>query len=218
MHIYKLPTLNTQADAVILANGEFPSHQIPLSILKNSPYIVCCDGAIDKLASTTISPHAIVGDCDSLSLQNREKYATIIHQVKEQETNDLTKSVHFCIQQGKKNIIILGATGNREDHAIANISLLSDYVDITDSISIISDYGIFDAIGQTSTFESYIGQQVSIFSLMPTEITSEQLKYPICNRVFTSWWQATLNECISCDFTIRTTGKLIIFRSFDKKH
>lgn len=209
-----LPTLSTRADAVILANGEFPVHHLALSILKNGSYIVCCDGAIDKLAPTGISPQAIVGDCDSMSIENRVKYAEIIHQIKEQETNDLTKSVNFCIERGLKNIIILGATGNREDHSIGNISLLAEYIDCVDSISMITNYGVFNAINEDTTFESTEGQQVSLFCITPTRITSEGLKYPIQDKIFTNWWQATLNEAEAENFTIETQDKIIIFRVF----
>jgi len=211
---YPLPDPSTRVDAVILANGEFPSHSIPLSILSNSSYIVCCDGAIDKLALTDIKPQAIVGDCDSLSNENKERYKDIIHRIKEQETNDLTKSVKFCIEKGKKHIIILGATGKREDHTIANISLLADYIGLTPDISIISDYGIFNAIDKQETFESYNGQQVSLFCITPTTITVEGLKYPINNQIFTNWWQATLNESESNKFKVETNGKIIVFRTF----
>jgi thiamine pyrophosphokinase len=214
MKKYYLPTLSTKADAVILANGDFPKHEIPLSILRNNDYIVCCDGAIDKLTPTGIQPKAIVGDCDSLSATNWKKYANIIHQIKEQETNDLTKSVKFCIEKGKKNIIILGATGSREDHTIANISLLADYLEYTTDICMISDYGIFNAIEKNSLFQSIPDQQISIFSLTPTPLTVENLKYPIKNRILTNWWQATLNQSLSDEFSIKVSGKTIIFRIF----
>lgn len=214
MKKYPLPTLSTKVDAVILANGDFPKHEIPLTILKNSDYIVCCDGAVDKLTPTGLYPQAIVGDCDSLSEENWIKYTNIIHQIKEQETNDLTKSVRFCIEQGKKNIIILGATGSREDHTIANISLLADYLEYTSDICMISDYGIFNAIEKSSSFQSIPKQQISIFSLSPTPLTVENLKYPIKNRILTNWWQATLNKALSYDFKIITSAETIIFRAF----
>lgn len=214
MKTYTLPTHNTKADAVILANGEFPTHEIPLSILSNNTYIVCCDGAIDELTKTNICPHAIVGDCDSLSIENKDRYQNIVHQVREQETNDLTKSVQFCIEKGKKQIIILGATGKREDHSIANISLLAEYIDYVEDISIITNYGVFNAISTNSHLESFAGQQVSLFCITPTEITTNGLKYPIEKRIFTNWWQATLNESVSTIFEIQTHKKIIVFRAF----
>ena len=39
-----------QFDVVILANGEFPAHDVPMEVLRNAPQLVCCDGAITKLA------------------------------------------------------------------------------------------------------------------------------------------------------------------------
>lgn len=213
MTIYKLPGKYKQPETVILANGEFPSHPIPLSIFNSSSYLVCCDGAINNLAGTDKRPDAIVGDCDSLSEENIQKYSGIIHRIAEQETNDLTKAVNFCICQGRKNITILGATGKREDHTIANVSLLCEYMKEAD-VEMITDHGIFIAIDKPSTFESYPGQQVSLFCIDQTPITSYNLVYPIENHVFTNWWQATLNEASSDEFTIETSGRTIVYRSF----
>jgi thiamine pyrophosphokinase len=213
MKIFPLPSENTTVDAVILANGEFPVHNIPVSILKNCPYIVCCDGAVNKMPSS-IEPCAIVGDCDSLSATNKEKYKDIIHRISEQDSNDLTKSVKFCIEQGKKRIAIVGATGKREDHTIGNISLLAQYLDLSEDIFMITDYGIFNAIDSFSSFESYKGQQVSIFCISPSPVTFHNLRYPVENRQLTNWWQGTLNEAESDVFAVDAKGKVIVFRNF----
>ncbi len=209
---YILPDTHTVAETVILANGLFPTHPIPLSILRNASYIVCCDGAIDNLSQTKIEPHAIVGDCDSLSEENRKRFATILHPVSEQETNDLTKAVNFSVAQGRKDIIILGATGKREDHTIGNISLLCEYQSYA-NVLMISDYGCFVPITRPATFDSVKGQQVSIFCIDPKPISSEGLMYPISEQIFTNWWQATLNESLSDKFTIYPSGRTILYRN-----
>lgn len=211
--MYNLPTTNHNSRTVILANGEFPSNPICLSILRNSEYLVCCDGAINSLSKTDIIPNAIVGDCDSLSEDNRVHFAHIIHRISEQDTNDLTKAVNFCIEQGKNKITILGATGKREDHTIANISLLCQYINHTE-IEMITDYGIFTAITANAIFESYPKQQVSIFCMDPSPITTQNLKYAVSNRIFTSWWQGTLNESEKDEFRIDTKGRTIVYRAF----
>lgn len=38
-------------DCVILANGTFPTHPVPLAVLQEAKRIVACDGAIDRLAT-----------------------------------------------------------------------------------------------------------------------------------------------------------------------
>ena len=216
MKKYKLPSIGQKTDTVILANGEFPIHPIALSILNNCNYLVCCDGAMDNLSKTNILPQVIVGDCDSLSQANQVRFANIIHRISEQETNDLTKAVNFCVAEGRKQITILGATGKREDHTIANISLLCEYMEIAD-VEMITDYGIFVGINSNSTFESYEKQQVSLFCIDNNPITSNGLAFGIENRIFDNWWQATLNESNGEEFEIECNGRMIVYRLFDEK-
>lgn len=218
MIYYSLPSLQQKVKTVILANGEFPKHEIPLAILHNSEYIVCCDGATNQLVveHDKRKPDAIVGDCDSLTSENHQTFESIIHKVGEQETNDLTKSVKYCIEQNRKDLTILGATGKREDHTLGNISLLADYIDLDGvSVQMVTNHGVFVAIKEKTRFESFVGQQVSIFSLDGLPITSQNLKYPLNKRTLSNWWQGTLNESESDSFTLDTIGKVIVFRSFD---
>lgn len=213
---YTLPNVDTKVRTVILANGAFPEHEIPLSILTSCDYVICCDGATNQLVKNTDRlPDVIVGDLDSLTDENRTRFSDIVYHIREQETNDLTKAVKYCIEKGYKHIIILGATGKREDHMIANISLLSEYIDVNDlTIEMITDYGVFNAIKEDSTFESYRSQQISIFQIDNKPLTTKRLRYPIENRVLINWWQGTLNEAEENSFDLITSGKTIVFRTF----
>lgn len=213
MKIYNLPHINTETETVILANGKFPKNPIPLSILDNCKHLISCDGATNKLVATNRRPHAIVGDCDSLSDDNKVRFSDIIHRFADQETNDLTKAVNFSVANGWKNITILGATGEREDHTIANISLLCEYMPFAD-VKMVTDYGVFVAINKTSTFESYKGQQISLFCLDKLPISVKNLVYKIENQVYDRWWQATLNESQGDEFIVETEGLVIVYRLF----
>ena len=116
-----------EGGCVIVANGRFPSAELPLRLLKEAKTIIACDGAVKTLYEKGIHPDAIVGDLDSIPAGLRERYADRIHHVEDQEINDLTKSVRFAHTQGYREVLILGATGLREDHTLGNISLLMDY-------------------------------------------------------------------------------------------
>ena len=35
-------------EAVILANGEYPTHVLPLKILEEAKFVICCDGAANE--------------------------------------------------------------------------------------------------------------------------------------------------------------------------
>jgi thiamine pyrophosphokinase len=200
---------------VILANGQFPENEIPRSFLDNAEVVVCCDGAAVTLVQYGLEPSAILGDCDSIDDEVSNRYADRIYKDDDQETNDLTKAVKWCSEKGYNDIVILGATGKREDHTLGNISLLADYAQFV-NIKMVTDTGIFYPALESSRFETFPGQQISIFSINPdTEITSSDLKYPLKKRKLRNWWEATLNEATGDSFELRfEDGKVIVFMKF----
>lgn len=210
----KLPTNIYKKTTVILANGNFPRNKLALQFLENSDFLVCCDGAVNQLLEHYPNriPDAIVGDCDSISQENIQRFSKIIYKTSEQEANDLTKAVNFCCAKAKTNITILGATGKREDHTLANISLLADYFKFVPEIRIITDNGIFDAIDKDAEFESFVGQQVSIFNINGAIISTSNLKYPVNNRILHRFWEGSLNESIKNIFQIKTDNTVIVYR------
>ena len=196
-------------EAVILANGEYPTHPLPLRMLEEAKFVVCCDGAANEYISRGHTPDVIIGDGDSLSPEYKELFAPIIHRIADQETNDQTKAVLFLQKKGYRKIAIVGATGKREDHTLGNISLLIDYMKENLEIRTITDYGIFmPAIG-TQTFESHPGQQVSIINFGAKGLKGEELVYPLSD--FSNWWQGTLNEATANQFTIHCIGEYLVY-------
>ncbi len=202
----------------ILADGDFPKHEIPLERLALADAIICCDGSVIKLERfTSLHPTWIVGDMDTLNENDKIRLKEIIIHNPDQETNDLTKAFNFALTHSPKQITILGATGGREDHTLGNISLLADYSDSIANIEMITDSGIFTAYSDSCTVESRPGEQVSIFTFDPTlKIKSAGLKYPTDQVLFDRWWKATLNESSEERFSLELShpAKIILFRNF----
>ena len=201
-----------EIDAVILANGDFPSASLPLKVLEKAPYVVCCDGGANEYLAKGNLPDVIIGDGDSLSEENRIKYASLIYHNPDQETNDQTKAIQFLLAQGKKRIAIVGATGKREDHTIGNISLLMEYMRMGMDVKSYTDYGVFIPCKGTCSFDCRKGQQVSIFNFTARGLQSKGLAYPIYD--FTTWWQGTLNRCTGTSFTIEAEGEYLLFLNY----
>ena len=200
---------------IILANGNFPVHRIPLEFLFKAEQIVCCDGATQSLLNAGLKPDFIIGDLDSISEEIKNRFASILLYRTDQETNDLTKAVQFCLENNRTEITILGATGKREDHTLGNLSLLADYAE-TAKIQLLTDNGVFTPLLESSTLESYRGEQISVFSLQPdTVFTFYNLLYPVKNRKLYSWWEGTLNEAETDYFTVSfDKGKVLVFREY----
>jgi thiamine pyrophosphokinase len=200
----------------IIANGEFPKENNVLNIIKHANKIMCCDGAINQLEKTGISPDYIVGDGDSIDPVLKQKYHKKFIEVAEQETNDLTKAFYYAFHTLKQeNFIFFAATGHREDHAIATISLLIEYAKITMNVAMVSDYGIFTVCLETIKIPTFIGQSVSIFAVnSETRVTSEGLRWPLNNFLLDSWYKASLNKSMSDVLTLKSTFPVLVYRAF----
>ncbi len=200
---------------IIVADGNFPVHEIPLHYLRNAERIVCCDGAADQLIKAGLFPRAIVGDLDSISPEIAEKYSDRLFPDSDQETNDLTKAVRWCTERGYRDLLILAATGKREDHTIGNISLLVEYAAEAE-VMMVTDSGILRPYLKSCVFPAVRGQQISIFSINPeTEIISRGLVYPLAGRKLRNWWEATLNEAAGDTVELEfEKGAIIVFMCF----
>lgn len=200
--------MNTEFDAAIVANGEFPTHEIPLAILKSVKHIVACDGAIKNVPQAEV----VVGDGDSVP----QAYHDRLIKIEEQEDNDLTKATRYCLSRGWRRLAYLGATGLREDHTLGNISLLMRYYCEMDIDGVMyTNYGFFTPAKGDRTFPSVAGRQVSIFNFGCTAIASEGLKWN--SYAYQEWWQGTLNESLSDSFTLHADGYYLVYQTYEKK-
>ena len=205
-------SLTFDIQAVVLANGTYPHAEIPLSILEDAPILIACDGATNELVRHDILPTFIIGDGDSISPENKERFKEIFHQVSDQETNDLTKAVNYLSEMGKTNIAIVGATGGRDDHALGNISLLIDYMHQGLQVRMYTDYGVFTPLNGKHVIHTYKGQQISIYNFGATGLHADGLKYPIYD--FTNWWQGTLNEALEDKVIIEAKGDYLVYQAY----
>ena len=202
-------------EGVILGNGDFPKHPIPLSVLRSSPRILCCDGAADKLVSSGLVPAAIIGDLDSVSDECRGRFSDRLHLFEDQSKNDLAKVFEFALTIGLRRIAVLGLFGGREDHVIGNFSLALFYCSRFE-LEIITDTGRFTGVTGERYLQSFVGQQISLFSAnLEAAITSESLKWPLKSQRLAEMWRGTLNESLGMRVRIQVeNGSALVFQSY----
>ena len=203
-------------DAVLIANGEYPTAAVPLAIIESTPFTACCDGGANAYIAAGHTPDIIIGDGDSLSQKNRENHGHLLLQIAEQETNDQTKAVTWLLKNGYKKIAIVAATGKREDHTLGNISLLIEYMRAGAKTRSYTNYGVFIPCKGKQAFATTKGQQLSIFNFGAKKFEAKGLVYPIYD--FTNWWQGTLNECTGESVEICADGEYIVFLNYPKHH
>lgn len=181
-------------DVVVLAQGEPPSDPRLLELLRKAPHRVFCDGASRLLLEQPdLNPDFIVGDGDSVPKEIRQHYRTKFIQEEEQDTNDLSKAMRLCKEKSWLNVVILGATGLREDHSLGNIFLLPSYFRQGFHVFMISNYGLFVPLCGDIRLPLPLHTPISFFPLSTAAFSVEGVQYPFQERRFTELWQATLN-------------------------
>lgn len=199
-------------DAVIIANGAFPTHAVPLNILHHAAHLIACDGAIAPLLLEGLGEAVIIGDGDSVPAEYRDR----LIQIDEQEDNDLTKATRYCMAQGWHKIAYLGCTGKREDHTLGNISLLMRYYrEMNVDGTMFTDHGFFTPAYGNRTFNTMKGQQVSIYNFGCHQLSSEGLRWDCYD--FDQWWQGTLNEALTDTFSIFADSYYLVYQTYKPK-
>lgn len=225
----------SEGQTIILGGGDYPTHPLPLKLITEAKRIVCCDGAAFELIRHGGIPWRIAGDCDSIlspkddaEQSMLETYRGIIRRFIGQDDNDQTKAIKYCLDHGYKDIIIIGATGRREDHTLGNISLLIEYLRMGANVKMVTDHGIFYPCRDCIELEVDIpsdfqcesdtvatrqkSTQISIFNISARNLRAEGLRYPLYD--FGQWWQGTLNEAISPLIKIEGEGEFLVFENF----
>lgn len=204
---------------VILAAGDFPTHPVPLRALHEADLVVCCDSAYRQWSVE--KPFVVIGDGDSLPEEAKLTLGPRWLQVDEQDYNDLHKAMTFAAGRWPAaKVTILGATGRREDHTLGNISYLVTFAEEHPDaeIEMLTDHGRLCAMTGNRTFATFPRQQVSIFTMTPDlPIYGDGLRWPLDGFHARRWWQATLNEALGTEFTLRTEGWLVVFQTYEPK-
>lgn len=199
----------------IVANGEVPSSELSIRLLRKMKRIICCDGALQKLLSVNIIPDVVVGDGDSLDREELSRHNIPCHADRSEEYNDLQKALKYCQANGYDDVLLLGCGGLREDHFIANLSILVMY---SEKMRLVmqTEHGVFNVMRGTSMFRSVTGMQVSVFpSNLHTKLSFSGLKYPVNNRSFKWLWEGSLNEAMGDAFTVEADDEepVVVYRA-----
>jgi thiamine pyrophosphokinase len=115
--------------AIIVANGSVEEQETYAQEVRADDLIIAANGGASIALKLNLPPHVIIGDMDSLSPELRmELTAQGCHFVSRSPRKDETDTelaIQYALQAGANEIVLLGATGDRLDHTLANVLLLS---------------------------------------------------------------------------------------------
>ncbi|NHZ85149.1 MAG: thiamine diphosphokinase [Planctomycetia bacterium] len=196
---------------VIIANGKYPSHPYPIEMIDKAKTIICTDGSANKLKKHGFDPTLVIGDMDSIKNIRDFTKSEFIH-IPRQDNTDLEKVFDYCMKYGIKEVSLLGATGIRDDLALANMILLIQYYNKL-KIKMVTDIYTIECIKGKNTFASFPQQSISLMAVYRVKsVTTKGLKFSLKKQSMIPSGMGLSNLSTASRFTINTSGKLLLFR------
>ncbi len=178
-------------DTIIVSGGNIHK-DFALDFLKKNKTentcLIAADRGVEFFMGTDLEPDVAVGDFDSLSAEGAKYMETLKHteirRLKpEKDDSDTQSAANYAIEQGTERIMILGATGNRIDHLMANFGLLMLGKTKQVQIVLVDAYNYMSLIesGMILKKEEQFGKYVSLFPIEGevTGLTLKGFKYPL---------------------------------------
>lgn len=168
--------------AVILCDGDPPSKSLLLKEIEQSDFFIVTDGGAYTALKYELDPDVVIGDMDSFTASG--DYSFTIVKDDDQDSNDLEKALNYALKRGYTHIEVLGASGQRIDHTLKNISVLKQFTPKFKSIYFRDIYGISFILPKHYTMDKPKGTIVSLFPVSGKAegIKTTGLKYPLNNE------------------------------------
>ena len=217
-------------DTIIVSGGNIHK-DFALDFLKKNKTentcLIAADRGVEFFMGTDLEPDVAVGDFDSLSAEGAKYMETLKHteirRLKpEKDDSDTQSAANYAIEQGTERIMILGATGNRIDHLMANFGLLMLGKIKQVQIVLVDAYNYMSLIesGMILKKEEQFGKYVSFFPIEGevTGLTLKGFKYPLNSYTLTveDSGLTVSNEISDPEAEVTfETGKLLMIMSRD---
>lgn len=174
-------------EIAIITNGNIHNLELMKRMIQDK-YIICADGAAKYLVQSSIAPHLLVGDFDSIDsshlLWMKNQGVTLEKFPTKKDATDTELAVEYAIKMKPKSITIIGALGSRQDHSIANVMLLNKILQHKIQGKIIDENNEITITDSVLEVEGELGETISIIPLSNTVkgVTLKGLEYPLVNR------------------------------------
>ena len=170
---------------VLFVNGELKSPEKLRSQLHPADTLIAVDGGLRHLTKLGLTPDLILGDLDSADPAEVTKFEAqgvpVCRYPPEKDETDLELGIEAALEEGAASIWIVAALGDRLDHTLGNIFLLTQPRLADLDVRLVDGEQEVFLIRDETTLTGQPGQIVSLIPLLgPVPgITTGQLAYPL---------------------------------------
>ncbi|MDD3193271.1 MAG: thiamine diphosphokinase [Oscillospiraceae bacterium] len=206
---------------VIIGAGELDQKFLTDFFWRQDDFIICADGGFYYAREAGVRPDLLMGDQDSFS----EGFPAGIPALTcrpEKDDSDMLLAVKEGIARGYRDFVLLGATGGRFDHTLANLQTIAYGLEEGAFVMIADQYNMVTMLRNGSVVLPRMeGYYLSVFSYTENcvGVTLEGVKYPLEKAKLTNWFPLGLsNEIVaeSARVTVEV-GTLVVVVSKDRR-
>ncbi len=181
-------------------------------------YVIAADAGYLFLQRSEIAPHLIVGDFDSMDGNIPDK-VKVVRLPQEKDDTDMLAAIRIGMEKGYKEFVLLGGTGGRIDHTIANIQCLT-YLSKRNCTGHLyaPEYEMRVVTNGSIVFPPYERGLIAVFSMgdLASGVFLRGLKYPLTDAAISNDFPIGVsNEFIGKASCIEVkNGSLLVIRYF----
>jgi len=116
--------------AVIFVNGHIPDLELVRRLTRPGDTLLAADGGTRHALAIGLTPSVVIGDLDSLTDDDRRKLdaagTEIRRYPRDKNETDFELALHYAVEAGYREILLVAALGNRLDQTLGNLALLTD--------------------------------------------------------------------------------------------
>lgn len=172
---------------IIMASGTLKRYDYFARLIGRSDRVVAVDGGARHLRKMNIVPETAIGDFDSIDAESlafleKNNVAKIKHP-RNKDASDTELAVHWAIGKGATSITLMGVTGTRLDHTMANIFLMRSIADAGIYCRIVDDNNEIYLVTNKIELTGNPGELLSLIPLTLTVrgITITGVDFPLNN-------------------------------------
>lgn len=169
---------------LIITGGAAPEHALLQERIRIADRVIAVDGAADLLAQAGVTPHVLIGDFDTASKTSIEALVTGGTQIERlpvhKNMTDTEAAMDYALNEGARDITMLGALGTRVDHTLSNIGMLLRAHRRGVACRVLDDINELTVATGEYVLTGTPGQTVSILPLTgDMVVTASGLLYPL---------------------------------------
>lgn len=203
--------------ALIFVNGEYAQPALTRGVIRTGDVLIAADGGARQLAALGLLPSVIIGDLDSLSADEVDRFRSQGVEIRryppEKDETDLELALNYALGRGFEKILVVGALGGRLDQTLGNIGLLAQEICLEKDVRLDDGQCEVFFIRSQAEIEGKPGEAVSFVAWgnPVMGVSTCGLRYPLKGEtLYPERTRSISNEMLEGTASLVLTGGLLL--------